>query len=230
MSIHDGHRQRLKQRFLESGLDGFTQVQVLELLLCYAIPRQDTNELAHRLLNHFGTVSRVLEAPVSELVKVPGIGENSAVLLRLTQAMSRYYQINRTENIQILSSLEECADYMVPYFHGRTVETVFVLCMDAKCKVLGCKEVGEGTLNAARLNIRKIVEVCLSLGASAAVVAHNHPSGIAVPSRADITATRQLGSALAAMEVVLMDHIVVADDDYVSMAASGVDFREMQLL
>lgn len=230
MSIHDGHRQRLKERFLNSGLDDFTQVQVLELLLCYAIPRQDTNELAHRLLNHFGTVSRVLEAPVSELTKIPGIGENSAVLLHLTQAMSRYYQINRTENIQILGSLEACADYMVPYFHGRTVETVFVLCLDAKCKVLGCKEVGEGSLNAARLNIRKIVEVCLSLGASAAVVAHNHPSGIAVPSRADITATRQLGSALAAIEVVLMDHIVVADDDYVSMAASGVDFREMQLL
>lgn len=230
MSIHDGHRQRLKQRFLKSGLDDFTQVQVLELLLCYAIPRQDTNELAHRLLEHFGTVSRVLEAPVSELTKISGIGENSAILLRLTQAMSRYYQINRTENIQILSSLEACADYMVPYFHGRTVETVFVLCLDAKCKVLGCKEVGEGTLNAARLNIRKIVEICLSLGASAAVVAHNHPSGIAVPSRADIAATRQLGSALAAIEVVLMDHIVVADDDYVSMAASGVDFREMQLL
>lgn len=226
MSIHDGHRQRLKQRFLESGLDGFTQVQVLELLLCYAIPRKDTNELAHKLLDYFGSVSGVLEAPVSELVKTPGIGENSAMLLSLTRAMSRYYQINRTENIQVLTTLEACAEYILPYFHGRTTETVFALCLDAKCKVLGCKEVGEGTINAARLNVRKIVEVALALNASAVVIAHNHPSGIAVPSQADILATRHLSSALSAMEIVLMDHIIVADEDYVSMAASNVNFRE----
>lgn len=226
MSIHDGHRQRLKQRFLESGLDGFTQVQVLELLLCYAIPRKDTNELAHKLLDYFGSVSGVLEAPVSELVKTPGIGENSALLLSLTRAMSRYYQINRTENIQVLTTLEACAEYILPYFHGRTTETVFALCLDAKCKVLGCKEVGEGTINAARLNVRKIVEVALALNASAVVIAHNHPSGIAVPSQADILATRHLSSALSAMEIVLMDHIIVADEDYVSMAASNINFRE----
>lgn len=230
MSIHDGHRQRLKQRFLDSGLDGFTQVQVLELLLSYAIPRKDTNELAHRLLDYFGSVAKVLEAPVSELVKIPGVGENSAVLLSLTQAMSRYYLVNRTEKIQVVSTLEDCAQFMLPYFHGRTTETIFVLCLDAKCKVLGCKEVGEGTVNATKLNIRKIVEVALSLNASAVVIAHNHPSGIAVPSQADVLATRHLSSALSAMEIILMDHIIVADEDYVSMAASGIDFRGNLLL
>lgn len=230
MSIHDGHRQRLKQRFLESGLDGFTQVQVLELLLCYAIPRKDTNELAHELINYFGSLAKVLEAPVSELVKISGVGENSAMLLSLAQAVSRYYQINRGETVQVLGTLEDCAEYMLPYFHGRTAETVFVLCLDAKCKVLGCKEVGEGTVNATKLNIRKIVEVALSLNASAVVIAHNHPSGIAVPSQADVLATKHLSSALSAMEVVLMDHIIVADEDYVSMAASGISFREPLLL
>lgn len=230
MSIHDGHRQRLKQRFLESGLDGFTQVQVLELLLCYAIPRKDTNELAHRLLDYFGSVSKVLEAPLSELVKIPGMGDNSALLLKLTQAMSRYYQVNRSENVQVLGTLEACAEYLIPYFHGRTSETVYALCLDAKCKVLGCKEVGEGSVNAARLNIRKIVEVALSLNASTVVIAHNHPSGIAVPSHEDILATKHLSSALSAMEIVLMDHIIVADEDYISMAASNIDFRENLML
>ena len=149
MSIHDGHRQRLKDRFRQEGLDKFDEIQVLELLLFYAIPQSDTNPLAHRLLDHFGSLAQVLEAPAEELEKVSGAGANVATLLSLTAALARYYMVNRGNQTAILTSTEMCGDYLLPYFVGRRNETVFLLCLDAKCKVLGCKEVGEGSVNSA---------------------------------------------------------------------------------
>lgn len=226
MSIHEGHRQRLKTRFLEEGLDSFTEVQVLELLLFYSIPRKDTNLIAHELLNHFGSLAQVLEAPTEELCKVKGISENSAVLLKLVTEAGRYYQVSRNSQIEILTTLEACASYMVPRFFGRRLETVFLLCLDAKSKVLCCKEVGEGDINAASISVRKIVEVAMGAGATSVVLAHNHPSGVAVPSIEDIQTTRRLFLALQAVEITLVDHIVVADGDYVSMAQSNYRFQE----
>ena len=225
-SLHTGHRERLKQRFLEQGLDGFTDIQALELLLFYSVPRQDTNPIAHKLLEHFGSLSQVLEAPAEELMKVGGIGEHSAVLLSLMNQMSRFYLVDRARREKVLPTIDDCARYMMPYFYGRTNETVFLLCLDAKCKALSCKEVGEGTINSAGVSIRRIVETAIREGASTVVLAHNHPSGIALPSTEDIQVTYRVAAALAAVEVQLADHIVVAEDDYVSMAQSGYRFDD----
>lgn len=222
MSMHDGHRQRLKKRFLNEGLDNFEQLQVLELLLFYCIPRQDTNPVAHRLLDHFGSLPQVLEATPEELKKVPGIGDAVATFLALVTSVGRYYNVNRAASVQILSSLDACGKYLVPRFYGRRNETVFILCMDAKCKVLCCKEVGEGSVNSAAVPIRRIVEMALGANATSVVIAHNHPSGVAVPSNEDIQTTRRLAMALSAVEITLIDHMVVAEDDFVSMRQSGV--------
>lgn len=230
MSIHDGHRQRLKERFCQEGLDNFTDVQVLELLLFYCIPRRDTNPIAHELLRHFGSLSQVLEAPVEELKKVDGIGENTAVFLSLITDVGRYYLIDRTTRNEILPTIEKCGEYLLPYFFGRRNETVFLLCLDAKCKVLCCKEVGEGSVNSAGISVRKIVETALSVNATSVVLAHNHPSGVAVPSGDDIQTTARIAAALRAVDVGLVDHIVVADDDYVSMVQSGYRFDDCLLL
>lgn len=224
MSMHDGHRERLKKRFLEEGLDHFSQIQALELLLFYAVPQKDTNPIAHDLLDRFGSISAVLEAPPEELKKVSMIGDHAATLLHLTRAMSRYYQVDKANNVEILSTMEQCADYIVPHFHGRTVETVFLLCLDARGKVLGCKEVGEGGINSANVSIRRIVETAISMGASVAVLAHNHPSGLALPSNEDILTTRRIAVALEMVDIILQDSLIVADDDYVSMAQSRIDF------
>ncbi len=224
MSIHDGHRARMKQRFRQEGLDNFSEVQVLELLLFYAIPRQDTNVIAHSLLAHFGTLSQVLEAPAAELEKVPGIGENAATLLSLATAVGRYYLVNRSTQQVILSTIEKCGEYMVPFFFGRRNETVFMLCLDAKCKVLCCKEMGEGSVNSANVPIRRIVEIALGANATTVVLAHNHPSGLALPSCDDIQTTRKVAAALGTVDIHLADHIVVADGDYVSMIQSGYRF------
>ena len=221
MSIHDGHRQRMKERFLSDGLDNFNDIQVLELLLFYAVPRQDTNPIAHALLERFGTMAQVLEAPVSELEKVKGVGHNAAILLSLAPQMGRRYQVSKMMHTKILTSVEECGRYLIPHFFGRRNETVFILCLDAKCKVLGCVEVGEGSVNSAGVPIRRIVETALSYNATTVVLAHNHPSGLALPSGEDVQTTHRVAAALNAVEISLADHIVVADDDFVSIVQSG---------
>ena len=222
MSIHDGHRQRLKERFLKEGLDNFDELQVLELLLFYCVPRQDTNPIAHALLERFGSLAQVLEADPAELRKVPGIGENAATFLSLVMSASRYYQVNKASSAVILPTIEQCGKYLLHRFHGRRNETVFLLCLDAKCKVLCCKEVGEGSVNSAAVPIRRIVEIALGANATSVILAHNHPSGLAIPSGEDVQTTRRLAAALDAVEIVLSDHIVVAEDDFVSMVQSGL--------
>ena len=228
-SIHKGHRERLKQRFLEDGLDNFTDIQVLELLLFYAIPRSDTNPIAHALLDRFGSLSQVLEADVEELKKVPGIKDHAASLLALVIDLCRYYQVNCAQQTEILTTLDACGKYLVPRFFGRTKETVFLLCLDAKCKVLCCKELGEGTVNATSISVRKVVETALNANATTVILAHNHPSGVALPSNEDVVTTRRIAAALQAVEIYLADHIVVADGDYVSMVQSGYRFDEFLL-
>ena len=209
MSIHDGHRQRLKQRFLEEGLESFTDIQVLELLLFFSVPRQDTNPIAHALLDHFGSLYQVLEAPVEELRKVKGVGEQSALLLSLMNDVARYYQVDRTMREKILPTVQACGEYLVPFFFGRNVETVFLLCLDAKCKVLCCKEVGQGSVNSAGISVRKIVETALAANATTVVLAHNHPSGNPAPSQADDTLTGRIRESANLLGVRFLDHIII---------------------
>lgn len=228
-SVHKGHRQRLKSRFLETGLDSFTDVQALELLLFYAIPQKDTNPIAHALLDRFGSLSQVLDADVEELEKVSGISDHAATLLRLVTELGRFYQVDSAQRTEALTSLDACGAYLVPRFFGRKVETVFLLCLDAKCKVLCCREIGEGSVNAASISVRKVVEAALSSGATTVVLAHNHPSGVALPSADDVQTTRRVAAALSAVEVKLIDHIVVAEGDFISMVQSGYRFDEYLL-
>ncbi len=220
MSIHSGHRQRLKDRFRREGLDNFDELYVLELLLYYCIPRIDTNPLAHRLLDHFGSLTAVLDASPDELEKIEGMGTNASTFLSLITQVGRYYQVKRSEPGEVLRTLEQCGNYLVPYFFGRDRETVFILCLDAKCKVLCCKKVGEGSVNSANIPIRRVVEIALGANATTVVLAHNHPSGLAVPSADDIQTTHRVAAALNAVEITLADHIVVSKDDYVSIVQS----------
>lgn len=221
MPIHDGHRQRVRDRFIKEGLDNFEEHQVLELLLFYCVPRKDTNEIAHALMDRFGSVAGVLDAPLEELKKLENVGGGTATFLALLKELYRYYQVSRASDLVILNTIEKCGNYLVPRFFGRRNETVFLLCLDAKCKVLQCKEVGEGSVNSASVPIRRIVEMALAANATSVVIAHNHPSGLALPSDEDRLTTRKLAVALDAVEIQLVDHIVVADNDFVSLVQSG---------
>lgn len=220
--IHDGHRQRLKDRFRKEGLDGFSDVQTLELLLFYCIPRRDTNPIAHALLERFGSLHQVLEAPLHELEKVEGIGEQASTLISLTRQLARSYGVSRSAYQNILNTTSKCGEFLKPYFLGKREETVYLLCLDAKCKALGCTEVGRGSVNSAGLSIRRIVENALAVNATSVVLAHNHPSGLAIPSAEDVVTTRRVAMALQAVGIYLADHIVVAEDDFVSLMESGM--------
>ena len=222
MYSQEGHRKRLRQRFREEGLDHFEEVSVLELLLFYAKPRIDTKGLARELLNRFGSLSRVLEATPAELETVEGVGESISTLLTLVPQLGRYYLVNRSENPKILNSTEKYGKFLVDNFHGRREESVFLLCLDAKCKMLACQMVGQGSVSSANVPIRKIVELALAANATTVILAHNHPSGLAIPSEEDKEATERLAMALSAMDIILADHVVVADSDFVSLAHSGV--------
>ena len=220
MSIHKDHRQRVKQRFLGEGLDHFDEIHALELLLFYAIPQGDVNPLAHRLLDHFGNLHQVLEAPPEQLMAVAGIREHTAVLLGLVKGISQKYLIDYKVKPEQLMTRKECGSYLLDRFVGRRDETVMLLCLDAKRAPLACRVISEGSVNTAEVSVRKVMEAALAVNATTVVLAHNHPSGIALPSMEDIVTTRRVAMALDGVGIELEDHIVVAGRDYVSLRDS----------
>ncbi|MBE6993156.1 MAG: DNA repair protein RadC [Ruminococcaceae bacterium] len=221
MGVHDGHRKRTLDAFLENGVDRMQPHQILEMLLFFAIPRRDTNPLAHELIAAFGSLRAVFDAPYEELIKIKGMGEYSATLIKMVPELARAY-LNTDDEDVIVSSSADAAACMLPAFVGRTRETVFLLCLDNKNKVLANVMVGEGSVNSASLSIRAIVEAGMKRNAAAVVLAHNHPGGTALPSRDDVETTRMLNELCASIHMPLLDHIVVSDGDYVSMAETGL--------
>ena len=222
MGEHDGHRKRMKQRFLRHGLSSFDDHTVLELLLFYAQPRKDTNPIAHRLMDTFGSLDAVFEASPEALMKVEGVGESAAVLIHLVPEAARRYRIAKEDPGRIISCAEDAGQYLVPRFLNCRGEAVYLLCLDAKHRLLDCRELGSGDPSSVLLSIRHIAELALMQNASAVILAHNHPNGLAIPSQEDRTASIRVRDALAALNITLLDHIIVADEDFVSMAESGM--------
>ncbi len=221
MGLHDGHRQRVKRRFLALGAEGMDDHQLLELLLFYAVPRQDTNETAHRLLKHFGSLQNVLHASPEELTAVEGVGENAALLLRLTGDVSLHARCSALPQ-KILNSPDRTGAYFMELLAGEKKELLYQVCLDGKGKLLTCRCISRGSVASSPVQVRQVVENALYAGAHAILLAHNHPSGVALPSQQDVLTTRQIQEALAPLNIRLADHIVVADNDYVSMAESGL--------
>ena len=222
MSIHEGHRERMRKQLKTSGMDSLSDVQVLEMLLYYAAPRGDTNPAAHALLKRFGTLDGVFSAPETELRKIDGVGEAAAQLLLLVPQVARRCLMSRSTQIQVLDTTSKCGQYLLPFFHGEREEVVYLLCLDAKCKALDCVLIHRGGVNVASIAARKVVKAALDSNATSVVLAHNHPSGLALPSQEDKQTTMVLKAALDAVGVVLADHIIVADDDFVSMRDDGI--------
>lgn len=222
MAVHDGHRSRKKDQFRAYGLDAFADHEVLELLLYYAIPRRDTNPIAHCLMERFGSLDAVFSAPIEELQKVEGVGENAATLLALLMPLYRRIRTVPRKKEIILSSTERTGEYFIDLFFGVTREETYEACLDAKGKLLACYRIAEGGVDTVNINTRRLVENALKCGASAVVLAHNHPSGIALPSPDDNTTTLAVWETLRAVGIPLIDHIIVADEDYVSLRDNGL--------
>jgi DNA repair protein RadC len=221
-NLHAGHRQRLKSRFLKEGLDGFEDHQVLELLLFQAIPRVDTNPIAHLLMQRFGSLSAALEADPRDLASVEGVGLNAAAFLSMIPQITRRYFHDRVKHSRkALNTPEASAEYLVPLMAGRPEEVFYLICLDSQLKVLYPSLISEGTVKDAVVNPRHVVEAAVRHKAASIILAHNHPSGSPKPSTHDHKLTRNLVQALGGINVQVVDHIIVAGEQIYSFSKEG---------
>ena len=221
MADHSGHRGRVKSEFLARGVEGWSDHRVLELLLFYAIPQGDVNGLAHELIEHFGSISGVLDASVDELKKCRGVGEHTAVLLKAVTVVAQRYEADRSKKGNLIHNYLDAADELRPHFFAARNEMAYALCLDSKGKCLGVRRLSEGCITATSINIRRLLEEVLSLRASRVYLAHNHVSQIALPSIEDWSSTGIVEDTLERVGVALEDHLIFVDGDFVSLRASG---------
>ena len=220
--LHFGHRKRIKERYINEGLDGFDDHQVLEMLLFFCIPRIDTNEIAHKMIKEFGTLANLFEADAKDITRRCDVSENTAVLVSLTPQLARRYNKSKWGEKPILNSSTKAGEYAVSLFSGRTYENFFLICLDNQNRVNYAVLVQQGTINEAPVYPRLIVENALRHQANSVILAHNHPGGSLLPSKADIDITRKIAVALEAISIKVVDHIIVAGDSFVSFAEKGI--------
>ncbi len=221
MTMHEGHRRRLRERFRLEGLEGFAPHEALELLLFYARIRGDVNPLAHRLLDTFGSLKGVLEAPVDQLCAVEGVGEETATLIAMMVPMFRQYEKCLCDSAECLSNYREVTNYCSALLKGLRKERLYVICVSSRSRVLGQRIVAEGSLGEVQAYPRLVVETALNHNAFGVILCHNHPGGVAFPSPSDVNTTRNLEKVLARLDIRLVDHIIVGDDGAYSMIAHG---------
>ena len=217
---HAGHRERMRQRFSENGFKGFAEHEILEYVLYYAKARGDTNGIAHELINRFGSMRAVFDAPVDELVKCSGIATHTAFLIKMVPELSRVYA-ESGHGPGSVATTEDAAKMLAPKFFGVSEETVAMLCLDNRKNSKFCDVLYAGSVNAVDVNIRLLMEKALATGAVGVVLAHNHPNGVAIPSEQDIATTTRLKEYLCEINITLIDHLIMVEGDYISMAESG---------
>lgn len=216
-NFHSGHRKRLRESYIKGGASAMHEHNLLELLLTYAIPRKDVNPLAHELIAKYGSLARVLAAPVDELAALPGVGESAAVLLSLAGALKRL-PAARTPGRAAINTPEEAARLCETLFeNGGKYEATYCVSLDKRRRVLHCDLVSAGTLAENVIYPRLIVEFALRHGANSVILAHNHPSGNPAPSRADVDSTKTVCEALSGIGITLHDHIIVGAEGSFSM-------------
>ena len=216
---HEGHRQRMKERFLVNGLDGFSDHEILELLLFYAIPYRDTNPLAHELVTRFGSWTQVVNADYNDLLTVPGVTPHVASLITLVgQSAARYYRDIVAGDVVQLYDTKQMAEYLIPWFLGEKNESVVMVSLDNKRKVLNTTRIFRGSVNSAQFNIRIAVQQALRDNATQVILAHNHPNGFCFPSNADVSTTERVVQVLKPLDVRVVDHLIISEGDCLCMS------------
>lgn len=204
-----GHRQRLRDKFLATGLDGFTDAEVVELLLALGTPRSDCKEAARAALAQFGSLAAVLDAPGVELQRIKRIGAKNSFAIGFVQAVARRYLRQRLSGKEYLHSSRQVADYLVHALRDLKREAFVAIFLDAAHGIIDTEIVSQGTISANTVYPREVVRLALGKNAAALVVAHNHPSGQLQPSEQDLRLTRLLYLAGAVMDIQLLDHLII---------------------
>ncbi len=216
-----GHRERLRERFMASGLDGFQDYEVIELLLTLATPRKDCKDEAKELLARFKTLQAVFEASPRELCEIKGVGPKNIFGIRLIRAVADRYLEKKLVHKDAISNAKELFEYLYYHMKDRRRECFKVLFLDARNKVISAKTLFEGTLTASSVYPREVVQAALEHNAAALIFAHNHPSGDPSPSPEDVSITRQLVFACRVMGITVHEHLVIGDNNYFSFADRG---------
>ncbi|HOU09469.1 MAG TPA: DNA repair protein RadC [Clostridiales bacterium] len=215
---HEYHRERMRLRYIEEmGFDSFEDHQVLEMLLFHAVPRRDTNALAHALIGKYGSLAGVFEADPLEMAKVKGMTKNAAVLVTMLPDLMKRYQLSKYADKPVLGSVEEAGEYVKAQLCGKDNENFFAICVNAQNKVINAVKINEGTVCEVAVYPQKVAEAALRFKARSIILAHNHPGGSLTPSQEDIELTRSIEAALRAVGVKLNDHIISAGDQFVSL-------------
>ena len=226
-NLHEGHRQRVKNRFIKHGLDSFDDHQVLEALLFYAVPKKDTNELAHLLLNTFGSLDKVFEADYADLIKVKGIGENTASLIKFSQMLSKRYVFSTFESDGkiILNDPKIVRDYCKNLFKGEKKEVVYAIALDSELYLIEKMKINSGAPNKVDVPFRTLTDFAIKSNCTRMLLAHNHPNGSMIASRVDVDATDEIADQLWSIDVELVDHIVVGRNGATSIRECNPDIQ-----
>lgn len=222
LGVHSGHRQRMRDRFIKSGLDSFEQHEILELLLFFGIPYKDTNVLAHNLIEKYGSFSAVFDAPLESLKEVSGMTESAAVLIKALPSISSEYMKDKLKNTVYLGSFHACSAFLKSLFFSSTKEELYVMFLDNSFKLISYKKLATGSVNSIPMTVRQIQEAVFYSNSTNIVMAHNHPSGIVEPSNEDKHMTKHLIESLSYIEVNLLDHVIVAGNNYFSFSRTGL--------
>jgi len=217
-----GHRQRLRERFLSGGLQGFHDYEVIELLLSLGTPRKDCKQPAKNALNKFGSLNAVLDADPIDLQKIDGIGPNNAFGLKLTQTVARKYLSQRVIGKDVITSVEEVMDYLKHNLKNKKREIFSIIYLNGRNEIIDMEELFQGTLTSSVVYPREVIQKVLKMDAAAIIFVHNHPSGNPNPSDEDINITNKLVDAAKTIDVQVHDHIIIAGNDYYSFADNSL--------
>lgn len=217
---YEGHRKRVRQKFLETKLAGFGDHEKLELLLFYARPGIDTKDIAYDLLKEFKTIAGVFDASIDQLMEIGGIGEAAAILIKLIPEMSKEY-INSKSNLMVMDNYKTVCDYFKNKFIGEKNEIIMAACVDDRLRLISCVKLSEGTPSSADMNIRKLVEFTYKHNCESIILAHNHPNGDLIPSDDDIRVTKEIYKFLKPVGITLLDHIIAAGGEAISLREAG---------
>ena len=221
-NCHKGHRENVRHRFMTGGLEVFASHEILELLLFYSIPQKDTNPLAHKLMDTYGSLFRVMSSPVEELMAIEGIGERSAVLLSLVFQIGRWIRLEQLKEQGIdFFSVNSAGAYCKEMFFGQHSEMTYELCLNQRGNLIICHCMANGNIVSVSTDIRTLVANAVLSHAHSVLLTHNHPGGTAAPSREDYAATRCIEEALSKVDIRLQDHIIIGENDMVSMREIG---------
>ncbi|MDR3112208.1 MAG: DNA repair protein RadC [Elusimicrobiota bacterium] len=215
-SYNNGHRQRVKERFLQSGFANWQEYEILEFALFFALPQKDTKKIAKDLIEKFGSLKQVVDASLNELIASNLLGEHSAFLIKFLKNFSSLYLQLKIKSTNSITSSQEAVNFLSATLSGAKTESLYILILNSANKVTDCLEIESGTVNSSVVIPRKIAKIALEKNAVSVIMSHNHPGGNLKPSQSDIEATKNVKAALETVDILLLDHIIICNENYYS--------------